>query len=621
METIEKLKARAALLRKDSIRATTQAGSGHPTSCMSLADIIAVLFFDSMRQDISHPFSPKNDRCILSKGHAIPVIYAAYKQLGAISDEQLLTLRHHTSDLEGHPTPRFVYNEVATGSLGQGLAAGIGYALAARHEQSDAKTYVILGDSECSEGSVWEAATLASYYKLSSLIAIVDINGLGQTGRTKEQHDISLYHKRWEGHGWHVLSCQGHDIEEIKKTLESVATKNDAPTVILASTSKGYGWELVQDNESFHGKVFSSHEAEKASFYFDSVIVKSGYSEKELVASLVPLPAPRTLAALSLSFTYAPSLSSQEQNMSPRQAFGKALMEAGRMSEKIVVLDAEVSNSTFTSLFEKQFPDRFIQTFIAEPSMVSVATGLERRGYIPFLSTFAAFFTRAHDQLRMAAIDRAALRVCGTHVGVSIGQDGPSQMGLEDIALFRSLPESIVLYPSDAYATVKLVIEMASYTKGISYVRATRGELPCLYGPEEQFPIGGCKILRSSAQDVCLIIAAGITLHEALKAYSLLQREGIHVSIIDLYSIKPLPAKEIAVCARAAGGRALIVEDHYAQGGMGEAVTAALSLYSGIEIHRQAVEVLPRSGDGKELLHLMGLDAQSISDQVKHLCL
>ena len=612
------LENRALQLRIDSIRATTKSKSGHPTSCLSAADIISSLFFYVMKYDPTNPQNPNNDRFILSKGHAVPVVYSAWKQVGVISDEDLLTLREFDSVLEGHPTPRFKYNEAATGSLGQGLGIGAGMALNARLENLDYKTYVMLGDGEIAEGSVWEAAEFAAHYKLNNLIGIVDANRLGQSGESIHNHDVEKYAKKFEAFGWHTSIIDGHNIEEIVNALKNAQQIKDKPIMFIAKTYKGHGIKNVEDKNSFHGKPFSVEDAEKCiqelkdTFLHEQVTLEkfTPHKPKEIKN--------KNNQNITIDLKKDPNLKLfiNENKMATRQAFGYALAAIGKQSEDAVVLDADVKNSTFTDIFQKDFPKRFFQCFIAEQNMVSVATGLQARGKIAFAATFGAFLTRAFDQIRMAGIGRNALKLCGSHSGVSIGEDGPSQMGLEDISMIRSIPNSVVLYPSDSVSAYKLVEQMTNYNDGISYMRTTRGKTIPLYNEDEKFQIGGCKILKQSDNDKACIIAAGITLHEALKAYEELKKENILVSIIDLYSVKPLDKKTIIDVANKSQKKVITVEDHYLAGGIGEAIKSEL-VNEDFRIESLCVEKIARSASCEKLLSYEGIDAASIVEKIK----
>ncbi|MCK4650691.1 transketolase [Candidatus Babeliales bacterium] len=610
------LKNKALNLRIDSIRATTASKSGHPTSCMSAADLISTIFFHFLKYDLKNPKNPNNDRFILSKGHAIPVVYAAWKGLGVISDEELLNLRKFDSVLEGHPTSRFKYNEAATGSLGQGLAIGVGMAINAKHENLDYKTYVMLGDGEIAEGSVWEACELAAYYKLDNLIAIVDCNRLGQSGSSLHGHEVEKIAKKFEAFGFKTYVIDGHNIEQIFETIQDVFEIKYKPTVIIAKTFKGYSLEKIQDKLGFHGKPFKKEDLDKiidqlknkfpqAAQFEPSEIYKPKLNEQKAVKVSIKK------ITLDLNKDSNSSIFDNGKEIATRKAFGYALEALGCESKNIFVLDGDVKNSTFTEIFEEKFQERFIQCFIAEQSMVGISTGLVLRDKIPFAATFGAFFTRAYDQIRMAGIGCNALRLVGSHCGVSIGADGPSQMGLEDIAMIRVIPNSIVLYPSDGVSAYKLTELMANYHDGISYLRTSRPSTPIIYDKNEEFKIGGCKVLKQSDNDKCCIIAAGITLIESLKAYEELKSKGVLVSVIDLYSVKPLDEKTIREISKKSDNKIVTVEDHYLQGGMGEAVNSIV-VNDNIKIKNLSVKILPRSGTKDELLKYAQIDCQSI---------
>ena len=606
---IELLKGIANQLRIHSITATTAAGSGHPTSCCSAADLVAVLFFGHMRYDAKNPHYYNNDRFILSKGHAAPLLYAAWVETGFIPADELLKLRKFGSDLEGHPTPRLPFVDVATGSLGQGLSVGVGLALAARFDKLDYNTYVLLGDGEVAEGSVWEAASLAGIYKLNNLIAIVDANRLGQSQATAFGHDIGVYRKRFEAFGWRVEDIDGHDLEEISEVLGGVGL-NEQPLAIIAKTYKGAGVSFLQDREGWHGKPLSKEEAAKAIAELQPT-VKSGIG----VAIPAPnqLPAPNHAAPAS----YPPLSYKVGDSVATREAYGNALARIGEVDQRIVAMDGDTKNSTYAEKFMKKFPARFTECFIAEQNMVGLATGFGTRGKVPFASTFACFLSRAHDQIRIAGISQTNLKLTGSHVGVSIGEDGPSQMGLEDLAMMRAVAGSTVLYPCDAVATEKLVEQMAQ-TKGICYLRTSRPKTPVIYHNDEPFPIGGAKVLRQNAGDKATVVAAGVTLFEALKAADALKNEGIGITVIDAYSFKPLGKDVILAAAQKTNHTVITVEDHYTEGGLGDAVAGELSA-DGIKVHKLAVTALPRSGKPEELLAHFGIDAAAIVKKVKAL--
>jgi transketolase len=604
---IELLKGIANQLRIHSITATTAAGSGHPTSCCSAADLVATLFFSQMRYDAKNPHFYNNDRFILSKGHAAPLLYAAWAENGFIPVAELVTLRKFTSELEGHPTPRLAFVDVATGSLGQGLSVGVGMALAARLDKLDYNTYVLLGDGEIAEGAVWEAASLAGYYKLNNLIAIVDANRLGQSEATAFGHDIGVYAKRFEAFGWRVETIDGHDIEEIVEVLQGVGL-DDKPLAIIAKTYKGAGVSFLQDKEGWHGKPLNAEEAAKA-------IAELQPSSKSGIG--VPIPAPNQLPEPNNAApaSYPPVNYKLGDSVATREAYGNALARLGEADLRIVAVDGDTKNSTFAEKFFKKFPERATECFIAEQNMVGVATGFGTRGKVPFASTFATFFTRAYDQIRVAGISQSNLKLVGSHVGVSIGEDGPSQMALEDLAMMRAIVGSTVLYPSDAVATEKLLEQMA-LGKGVYFLRTSRPKTPVIYGNDEQFPIGGAKVLREG--DKVTVVAAGVTLFEALKAADILKNEGIGITVIDAYSIKPLGKKEILAAAKKTNNTVITVEDHYAEGGLGDAVAGELSA-DGIKVHKLAVVGMPHSGKAAELLAKFGIDAAAIVKKVKSL--
>jgi len=606
---LELLKGIANQLRIHSIHSTTAAGSGHPTSCCSAADVVATLFFGHMRYDAKNPRYHNNDRFILSKGHAAPLLYAAWAETGLFPASDLLKLRQFNCDLEGHPTPRLAFVDVATGSLGQGLGVGAGMALAARLDKLDYNTYVLLGDGEIAEGAVWEAASLAGVYKLNNLIAIVDDNRLGQSQATAFGHDVAVYRKRFEAFGWRVEDIDGHDIEEILEVLSGVGL-NDQPLCIIAKTYKGAGVSFLQDKDGWHGKPLNKEEAAKA-------VAELQPSSKSGSGAAIPaptqLPAPNNVPPAG----YPPISYKPGDQVATREAYGAALVRLGEVDPRIVAMDGDTKNSTFAENFFKKFPDRFTECFIAEQNMVGVATGFGARGKVPFASTFATFFTRAYDQIRVAGISQANLKLVGSHVGVSIGEDGPSQMALEDIAMMRAIAGSMVLYPSDAVSTEKLLEQMAQ-TRGICFLRTSRPKTPVIYGNDEKFPIGGAKVVRQGAGDKATVVAAGVTLHEALKAADALKAEGIGITVIDAYSVKPLGKDVILAAAKKTGNTVITVEDHYIEGGLGDAVAGELSV-EGIKVHKLAVTSLPRSGKATELLAHFGIDAAAIAKKVKSL--
>ena len=603
----------ARQLRVDSIRASTSAGSGHPTSSMSAADLMAVLVARHLRYDWEQPKAAGNDHLIFSKGHASPLLYSIYRAVGVVSDEELMSsYRRFGSRLQGHPTPVLPWVDVATGSLGQGLPDGVGVALAGKYlDRLPFRVWVLCGDSEMAEGSMWEALDKASHYQLSNLVAIVDVNRLGQRGPTELGWDLGAYASRAHAFGARVLEVDGHDLAALDDAFTEAAQPDERPTVILARTIKGRGFSEVEDREGWHGKALPEDMAARA-------IAELGGESNLIVRGPLPLAeyenshgagsAPEASPAIS------PTSYARGDKVATRRAYGDAVTALGARDPRVVALDGEVSNSTYADAFAKAHPDRYFEMFIAEQQMVASAVGLSVRGYKPFASTFAAFLTRAYDFIRMAAISQASVRLVGSHAGVEIGADGPSQMALEDLAMMRAVQGSTVLYPSDAVSAAALVDEMAR-TDGISYLRTTRGAYPVLYGAEESFRPGGSKILRSGPSDAVTLIGAGVTLHECLRAADQLALDGIHARVIDLYSIKPIDTDTLVAAADATGGRLVVAEDHHPEGGLGSAVVAAL-LEAGVQQLRLAhlsVSQLPASGTPAELLAAAGIDAPHIA--------
>ena len=592
----------ATRLRIESIRATTAAGSGHPTTCQSAADLMAALFFAEMRFDPRHPQHPLADRFVMSKGHAAPLLYAMWAEAGFIPLERLTELRLLTSDLEGHPTPRLPFVDVATGSLGQGLSAGVGTALNARRIGADYRTYVLMGDGETAEGSVWEAASVAHLYTLDSLCAIVDVNGLGQSRATELDHDMEAHRARWQGFGWHAVVIDGHDMPQVLAAYAEARATKGRPTVILARTAKGKGVSFTEARPNWHGRALKPDEATRA------------YAELEAqlqpeTAPLPPIPAPPPAPPPETPGEMAPPDYTLGDHVATREAYGTAITKLASVDARVVALDADVKNSTFSERFESAHPDRFYEFFIAEQAMIGAAMGLAARGAIPFPSTFAAFLTRAADFIRMAAISGVNIKLAGSHAGVSIGEDGPSQMALEDFAMATAQPNFAVLCPADAVATEKLVAEMARH-RGPMYMRTSRPKTPVIYANTEAFPIGGLKVLRRSDADRATVIAAGVTLFEALKAHGTLAAEGIHIRVIDLYSIQPIDAASLIAAGRETG-RLITVEDHYVVGGIGDAVARAVAP-AGLTVTRLAVPEIPRSGKPDELIDKYGISARAI---------
>ncbi len=608
LETVADL---ARQLRVDAIRCSTEAGSGHPTSSLSAADLMAVLVTRHLRYDWHDPKAAGNDHLVFSKGHASPLIYALYRAVGVVSEDELVhTYRRFGSRLQGHPTPMLPWVDMATGSLGVGITGALGIALAARKlDRLDYRTYVLCGDSEMTEGSVWEALDKAAFYGLDNLVVIVDVNRLGQRGPTEFQWDLERYAERVEAFGAAAVTIDGHDLEAIDQAFAEVG-ESSRPTVILARTVKGKGVAEVEDKEGWHGTVLPRDLAERA-------VAALGGPSSLLVTSLQPDPAspaitpdPRVEIALP---TYALG-----EKVATRKAYGQALAALAARPE-VVVLDAEVGNSTHSEEFLKVAPDRYIETFIAEQAMVGAAMGIAARGYVPFAATFGAFFSRAADFVRMAGISGLRIRLCGSHSGVEIGADGPSQMALEDLALMRAINGSVVLYPCDAASTVALVAEMAD-APGVAYLRTTRGAYPTIYGPEETFAIGGAKVVRAGDADGVTLIGAGVTVHESLAAAEGLAAEGISCRVVDCYSIKPLDLSTIRAAVEATGGRVVVSEDHYPAGGLGEAVATAL-VADGVRLRlaHLAVRRLSQSGTPAELLDDAGISADHIADAARRL--
>ena len=590
-------------LRVDAVRASAEAGSGHPTSSMSAADLAAVLLANHFRYDFDRPKDPANDRLIFSKGHASPLVYGLFRAAGALSEEEFGTYRQFGSRLEGHPTPALPWVDVATGSLGQGLPIGVGMALAGkRFDRLPFRVWVICGDSEMAEGSMWEAAEHAAFYELDNLTAIIDVNRLGQRGETMHGWDLSSYSDRLRAFGWHAIEIDGHDVEQIDAAYREAAATTGKPAAIVARTIKGKGYSKVEDQGGWHGKAVA----------------------EEAVAELggmrnitVDVPAPEPAERHRFDPPGTPAWPSYEvgSKVATRKAYGEALAALGGEDGDVVVLDGEVSNSTYSEIFQAAHPERFVEMYIAEQQMAAAAVGIQVLGWKPFASTFAAFWSRAYDFVRMAAISRATLKLCGSHAGVSIGEDGPSQMALEDIAAFRAVNGSTVLYPCDGNQTAKLVKAMAGL-EGISFLRTTRADTPVIYEAGEQFPVGGSKTIRSTDDDDVTIVAAGITLHEALAAADRLAEEDIAARVIDLYSVKPVDAETL----RSIRTPIVTAEDHWAEGGLGEAVLAALA---GVEdrppVQILAVRDLPHSGKPAELLAAAGIDASAIAEAARAL--
>jgi transketolase len=589
-------------LRVDSVRASAAAGSGHPTSSMSAADLIAVLIAEYLRFDTANPEDPNNDHLVFSKGHASPLLYSTLKAIGVIGDEELLTFRKLGSRLQGHPIPNIPLVDVATGSLGQGLPIAVGIALAAqRLDRLPYRVWVLCGDSELAEGSIWEAFEHAAYAKLDNLVAILDVNRLGQSGETMHGWDLRSYAARAEAYGWHVIEIDGHDVDAIDRAYADAEATAGRPTAIVARTKKGRGVAAVEDKPGKHGKPLDDPEG---------AIAELG-GERSLQVQVAP---PETSGEPHRFDAPGGELPSYDvgEKVATRKAYGEALAALGSIRGDVVALDGEVSNSTYSEIFREAHPDRYFEMYIAEQQLVAAAVGIQVRGWVPFASTFAAFMSRAADFIRMSAISRANLRLCGSHAGVSIGEDGPSQMALEDLAFFRAVWSSAVLYPSDANQTAQLVAAMAD-RKGISYMRSTRGATPVLYAAGERFEVGGSRVVRESGEDEVLLVGAGITLHESLAAADRLGQDGIQARVLDCYSVKPIDVEGLREAAAAAGGRVVVTEDHWPDGGLGDAV---LSAFADAEerprVTKLGVRDMPGSGTPDELLHVAGIDADAI---------
>ncbi|MBV8999057.1 MAG: transketolase [Solirubrobacterales bacterium] len=588
-------------LRVDSIRASDAAGSGHPTSSMSAADLIAVLLANHLQYDFDRPEDPRNDHLIFSKGHASPLYYSMLKAAGAITDDELLTFRRFGSRLEGHPTPMLPWVDVATGSLGQGLPIGVGVALAGKRlDQLPYRVWILCGDSEMAEGSMWEAFEHAAHYQLTNLTAIIDVNRLGQTRETMHGWDLDSYADRAVAFGWHAIEIDGHDVDAINTAYSEAAEATDKPTVIVARTVKGKGASEVENQPGKHGKPLS--DAQKA-------IDELG-GARDLKVEVAKPTGDASPHEIEPDHAVEWPRWGPDEEVATRRAYGEALAALGSERGDVVALDGEVSNSTYSEIFAKAHPDRYFEMFIAEQQMVAAAVGLQVRRYRPFASSFAAFFTRAYDFVRMAAISRAHICLAGSHAGASIGEDGPSQMALEDLAAFRAVHSSIVLYPSDPNQAASLVRIMADHP-GIAYMRTHRGATPTIYGPDEPFEVGGSKVLRSSDDDQVTLVGAGVTLHEALKAADQLDEQGIAARVIDVYSVKPIDEDTLRQAA-AETGAIVTVEDHWPEGGLGDAVLAALAEVEAVRVRKLAVSTMPGSGKPQELLHEVGIDAEAI---------
>jgi len=610
MEKFKELQEKAKLIRKWCLISTTEAESGHPTSCLSAADIATVLFDKYFTYDLANPLNLYNDRFVLSKGHASPLLYSLFGMAGAYPLEELKTLRKFGSRFEGHPVPKFVYTEAATGSLGQGLSVGAGLALLAKRENLPYKTYVLTGDGELAEGQIWEAANFASYHNLDNLIAILDINRLAQSQETMFGHHIEKYTSRFQAFGFEVMAINGHDLDEIQKAFDAATENNTGkPYAIIAKTFKGKGISFLENKDGWHGKALKKDELQKA-------LAELGNADDNLRFNLKK-PGQTKLPENTHAESSAEMSFEKNKEYATREVFGQVLVKLGEKNKDIYVLDGDVKNSTFTEEFQKKFADRFVECYIAEQNMITVAAGLSRLGKIPFAATFAAFLTRAADQIRMARVSETNIKFIGSHVGVSIGEDGPSQMGLEDIALFGSIPGTIILQPADAVSTAKLIPQMISH-KGFAYMRTLRPKTALLYENTEEFPIGGSKILRQSKDDQLTIAATGITVFEAIKAADELKKEGINARVVDCYSINPIDKGALKKCLEETKKKILItVEDHFEHGGMGD--FAASAIQGKGQVEKIAVTKISQSGTKDQLLDDAGISAKHIIARAKEL--
>ncbi|XP_044161881.1 transketolase-like protein 1 [Bufo gargarizans] len=609
---LQALRDGANRLRILSIRATCASNSGHPTSCCSAAEILSVLFFNTMKYDAADPGNCNNDRFVLSKGHAAPILYAAWAEAGYIKESDLLNLRKIDCDLEGHPTPKLPFVDVATGSLGQGLGASCGMAYTGKYfDKASYRVYCLLGDGESSEGAVWEAMAFASHYKLDNLVAIFDVNRLGQSEAAPLQHQTDIYRKRCEAFGWNTYIVDGHDVEELCCALWQAANVKDKPTAIIAKTFKGKGISGVENQDNWHGKPMPKDKVD--------TIINEIQGQIQTNKPLTPTAPVRDAPEVSIADIKMPTPPSYKvgDKIATRKAYGQALAKLGHANSRVIALDGDTKNSTFSEIFKNEHPDRFIECFIAEQNMVSVAMGCATRSRtVAFASTFAAFLSRAYDHIRMGAISQSNVNLCGSHCGVSIGEDGPSQMALEDLAMFRAVPSCTIFYPSDGVST-EHAVTLAANTPGICFIRTSRPDTAIIYSPEEKFEIGQAKVVRQSDTDRVTVIGAGVTLHEALAAADELAKQDINIRVIDPFTIKPLDAATIISSGRATGGHVITVEDHYKEGGIGDAVAAAVAGEPGFVVQSLAVKGVPRSGKPTELLEVFGISAKCIVEAVK----
>jgi len=620
-KTVQELKDVANKLRIHSITATQASNSGHPTSCASIAEIMSVLFFDTMRYSVKEPKAANSDRFVLSKGHAAPILYAAWVEAGLIPESELKNLRKIDNDLEGHPTPRLSFVDVATGSLGQGLSVAAGMAYVGKYfDKADYRTYCVVGDGESAEGSIWEALHFASHYKLDNLCAIFDINRLGQSEATSLGHDMEVYRARLEAFGWNTYVVNGHDIGDLTKAFHQGSTTKGKPTALLAQTYKGKGFEGIEDKDNWHGKPLGT-KAEDIIAQLNAGMMNGSGGDAPAKRSICP-KMPKTVVEKNniknVKLSEEPNYT-LGQKIATRKAYGDALVKLSKNNEHVIAMDGDTKNSTFSQALKDVFPERYVECFIAEQNLVGVAIGAACRDRkIVFASTFAAFFSRAYDQIRMGAISQTNINLAGSHCGVSIGEDGPSQMALEDLAMFRAIPTATVFYPSDA-VSMERAAELAANTPGICFIRTSRPATKVLYKNDEVFTVGKAKVIRQSDSDVVTVVASCITLYEAVKAADLLAESGINIRLIDPFTIKPIDAETIIKAAKATNGKVITVEDHYAEGGIGEAVCGALSEERDVIVRRLAVTGVPRSGKCDELLAMFNIDAAAICRTVKEL--
>ncbi|XP_013790219.1 transketolase-like isoform X2 [Limulus polyphemus] len=615
-KTIQELRDIANKLRIHSINSTNASKSGHPTSCCSMAEIMSVLFFNTMRYKVTEPRDASNDRFVLSKGHAAPILYAAWAEAGLFPVDDLLNLRKIDSDLEGHPTPKLNFVDVATGSLGQGLSCAAGMAYTGKYfDKASYRVYCVIGDGEAAEGSIWEALSFAGKYKLDNLVAIFDINRLGQSEPTAFQHEMELYKNRLESFGFNTYVIDGHDVEALCKAFHDAGTVKDKPTAVLAKTYKGKGIPGIEDEENWHGKPLG----DKADDAINAIIKSMSNQGPPQLCPQKPLKEDAPAVDISnISLSEPPSYNIGDK-VATRLAYGVALTKLGHNNERVVAMDGDTKNSTYSDKFKKAFPDRYVECYIAEQNLVGVAIGCSTRGRtVPFVSTFAAFFTRAFDQLRMGAISQVNIKCVGSHAGISIGEDGPSQMALEDLAMFRTLPGATVFYPSEAVSAER-ACELAAQTQGICFIRTSRPATAVIYSNDEKFEVGKAKVVKQSDGDQVLVIGAGVTLHEALKAAESLAEQGINIRVLDPFTLKPIDKEAILENARECGGRIITVEDHYPEGGLGDAVGEVVSMERNIIQKRLAVRKIPRSGPSDVLLNMFGISAKCIEEAVKEI--